>query len=269
MHSSDQAGRGEPEAAAPRRTSTFRRGEVHDHVLAAIRHGLMVGAYVPGQVLSLRKLAASLGTSPMPVREALSQLVAANVLEAAPNRSVRVPRRDADWVRELTEVRVANEGLATRLACQRTTPALLDALERDNDHLIAAIAKRDIIGCLARNQEFHFRIYRAADSRILMSLIEALWLQCGPTMYSSLLDPEMPWDASAHTEVLAAMRRGDPAAASRAMIRDIRTTARNLLKRDSLDWPGARGGGPPLDVEIDGWAPAAGARLAPQSGRGP
>ena len=47
-----------------------------------------------------------------------------------------------------------------------------------------------------------------------MPLIESLWLQSGPTMYFSFLAPDMPWDASAHGEVLEALRRrtrGSPA----------------------------------------------------------
>ena len=54
-----------------------QRGHVHEHVLRYMCRGLMVGAFLPGQVMSLRKLAAGLGTSPMPVREVLSRLVAA------------------------------------------------------------------------------------------------------------------------------------------------------------------------------------------------
>lgn len=223
-----------------------RRGQVQDEVISKIRQGLMVGAFVPGQVMSLRKLAAHLGTSSMPVREALSQLVAANVLEALPNRSVRVPRLSESRLRELTDVRVAIEGMATRAAATNATPELIDELAGINRKLIAAIAKRSIVHCLSINQEFHFRLYDAARSEVLMPLIEALWLQSGPTMYFSLLSPDMPWDASAHAEVLAALRAGDSRKAERAMARDIRTTAKNLLSGPSI----TRSNGPlasPLD----------------------
>lgn len=208
----------------------FKRGEIQDQVLERLRHGLMVGAFLPGQVMSLRKLAAHLGTSPMPVREALSHLVAANVLEALPSRSVRVPRLTESRLKDLTEVRVAIEGMAARAAAPKATPELIAELDAINSRLLRAIAKRDLVGCLASNQAFHFTLYRAAESEVLMPLIEALWLQCGPTMYLSLLAPDMPWDASAHAEVLDALRRADTAAAHRALIRDIRTTAKHLLK---------------------------------------
>lgn len=211
----------------PKRRST--RGAVQDNVLEQLRRGLMIGAFVPGQVLSLRKLAAHLGTSPMPVRDALSQLVAANVLEALPNRSARVPRLTESRLREMTDVRVAIEGMATKAACRKATPRLLVSLAEINARLMQAIARRDIVSCLATNQEFHFRLYEAAESEILMPLIEALWLQCGPTMYYSLLSPDMPWDASAHEEILASLKAGNSAGALRAITQDIRTTTKNLL----------------------------------------
>jgi DNA-binding GntR family transcriptional regulator len=205
------------------------RGEVQDQVLARLRNGLMAGAFVPGQVMSLRKLASSLGTSPMPIREALSQLVAANALEELPNRSVRVPRLSEKRLAELFRVREVVEGMAVRAACGYATLELIDRLEHINRKLIAAIAKRDIRACLATNQSFHFALYEAGQSEVLMPLIESLWLQCGPTMYFSLLSPAMPWDASAHAEILAALRNGKPALVQRGLARDIRTTARNLL----------------------------------------
>lgn len=210
-----------------------RRGELQDEVLARLRNGLMVGAFVPGQVMSLRKLASSLGTSPMPIREAITQLVAANALEELPNRSVRVPRLSDKRLAELFYVREVVEGMAVRAAVAHLTPDLINRLERINKDLVAAIAKRDILACLATNQQFHFTLYQAAQSEVLMPLIESLWLQCGPTMYFSLLSPAMPWDASAHTEILAALREGKPALVQRALARDIRTTARNLLNGSS------------------------------------
>lgn len=232
-HGSRDVGLAGLQPSAPAATK-LRRGQVQDEVVAKIRHGLMVGAFVPGQVMSLRKLAAHLGTSPMPVREAMSQLVAANVLEALPNRSIRVPRLSAGRLKEVTDVRIAIEGMATKAACAKASPKLVDELDAINRKLIQAISKRAIVHCLSINQEFHFRLYQAARSEVLMPLIEALWLQCGPTMYFSLLSPDMPWDASAHSEILDSLRAGNSRLAERAMARDIRTTAKNLLSGPTI-----------------------------------
>jgi DNA-binding GntR family transcriptional regulator len=210
-----------------------RRGQVQNAVLQNIRKGLMVGAFMPGQVISLRKLASSVGTSPMPVREAFKQLIAANALEELPNHSVRVPRLSAERIAELFSVREVVEGMAARAACTNATADLVPKLEAINRDLIAAIKRRDILACLAKNQSFHFTLYHAANSATLAPLIESLWLQCGPTMYFSLLSPAMPWDASAHAEIVHGLKAKKPASVQRALARDMRTTARNLLRSAS------------------------------------
>ncbi|MCW5603038.1 MAG: GntR family transcriptional regulator [Burkholderiales bacterium] len=218
--------------SAPERPATGarRRGELQDRVVAQLHRGLMIGAFVPGQTISLRKLADHFGISAMPVREAINQLVAANVLEMLPNRTVCVPRMTAPRFEELSRVRQALEGMAAEMAGRRVTPQLIRRLDRINADLLRAIDARDILTCLTKNQEFHFTLYQFANSEILMPLIEPLWLQAGPIMYFSLISPDMPWDASAHGDVIEALRNEDAAAVRRSIERDIRTTAAYLLK---------------------------------------
>jgi DNA-binding GntR family transcriptional regulator len=223
-----------------------RRGELQDRVVAQLHRGLMIGAFVPGQTISLRKLADSFGTSAMPVREAVNQLIAANVLEMLPNRTFCVPRMTASRFDELSRVRQALEGMAAEMACRNATLQLVQQLAKLNGALLGAIEARDILGCLTKNHEFHFTLYRAANSELLLPLIEPLWLQAGPIMYFSLISPDMPWDASAHSEVLESLERRDPPAVRRAIERDIRNTASYLLKSSIF-----RGASGPL-VELGG-----------------
>jgi DNA-binding GntR family transcriptional regulator len=206
-----------------------QRGHVYERVLSYMRKGLMVGAFVPGQVMSLRKLAAGLGTSPMPVREVLSQLVAANALEETKGGSVRVPRLGPEKLSEIFLVRELLEGAAAELAAKNVTPALINGLTSINKNLLQAIAKRDILNCLSFNQKFHFTLYQASESETLTLLIESLWLQFGPTMYMSLLIPSMPWSASCHEDILIGLEEGSPAAVKRGALQDIRTTRKALL----------------------------------------
>ena len=204
------------------------RGSVPEEVFQRLRRGLMVGAFVPGQVMSLRKLATSFGTSPMPIREALTRLVVINALEDTSSGSVRVPHLTTKKLNELFAVRELIEGLAAEMACRNCTPALLASLSAINAELLEAIARRNLIGCLSSNQRFHFTLYEAAGTEVFMPLIESLWLQFGPTMYLSLLSPDMPWDASAHVEILEGLQAKKPAIAKRGVLRDIRNTAQSL-----------------------------------------
>jgi DNA-binding GntR family transcriptional regulator len=220
------------------------RGHVHEQVLRYMRRGLMIGAFLPGQVMSLRKLAAGFGTSPMPVREVLSRLVAANALEETKGGSVRVPRLSPEKLSDLFAVRELLEGMATELAAKKAKPALIAELNGINKQLLQAIDKRDIANCLSSNQKFHFTLYEAAESEVLLPLIESLWLQFGPTMYMSLLIPSMPWNAADHEDILKALKVGNAAAAKRGIVHDIRTTCRALLSvagSNGIELPFAQG----------------------------
>jgi DNA-binding GntR family transcriptional regulator len=205
------------------------RGHLQNQVFERLRRGLMVGAFMPGQVMSLRKLATSFGTSPMPIREALTRLVVVNALEETTNGSVCVPRLTPGRVVELFSVRELLEGAAGEAACRNCTPALVESLTAINTELLEAIARRNVLGCLSANQRFHFTLYGASESEVLLPLIESLWLQFGPTMYLSLLSPDMPWDATAHFQILEGLRLAKPAVARRGVLNDIRTTGRSLV----------------------------------------
>ncbi len=207
-----------------------KRGAVQDEVLAKLRRGLMVGAFIPGQVISIRRLAALVGTSPMPVRDALSQLLAANALEELPNRSVRVPVLSSSRLQELFAVREAIECMAARRACDNITPTLIQSLKHINKELVTAINAKAFHEILDANQRFHFALYRAAQSEVLVPLIESLWLQCGPTLYFSLGGPNTPWTAAEHAKIIAGLTRRDAKLVSDAVARDIQSTATHLLK---------------------------------------
>jgi len=63
---------------------------LQEQVYQALRNRLMVGGMTAGQSLTVRELAQQMGTSPMPVREAVKRLVAEKALEQSSDRLLRV-----------------------------------------------------------------------------------------------------------------------------------------------------------------------------------
>jgi len=217
--------------ARPATDAVRQRGELQLQVARLLRVALMTGQFVPGQTLSLRQLATKLGTSPMPVRGVLAQMIASGVLETQPNGSVAVARMTEARFTELTRVRKALEGMAAEMACRNATPKLISELEKINARLHRSIASRNILACLRLNQAFHFTLYSASASEILPNLIESLWLRAGPFMYFSLTAPATPWDATGHQAVIDCLRKGNARATRLAIEREIAGSATSLLKR--------------------------------------
>src|SRR3546814_5729468 len=83
----------------------------------------------PGQRFTLRGLAATVGTSAMPVREAVGRLAAEQTLEVLPNRAIRVPIMTRGRFLELRPIRIQLEGLAIVQAAQHRSAAELAEIQ--------------------------------------------------------------------------------------------------------------------------------------------
>ncbi len=211
------------------------RSTIQDGVYRQLRYALMTGRFDPGQTLTIASLAESFSTSHMPVREALRRLAAENALEIAANGSARIPTVSRARLDDICRARVALEGLVTELAAPRIDKVGIEKLAtlvREHE------ASRDnVYAMLGKNQEFHFLLYAASGSEVLLQLIETLWLRFGPymRMLTRNVEPILKSDRGEtytvhHHEVLAALKAGNAAAVRKAIIADIGAT-RALLSR--------------------------------------
>ena len=121
---------------------------------------------------------------------------------------------------EIGAVRVALESMATERAAQHVTPADIEETERLADEAETARLAHDMKLYLAKNQEFHFRIYRSAPTLILMPIIESLWLQIGPVQ-ALHTDAGISFGSECHYMIINALREHDSHAARQAMAEDI------------------------------------------------
>jgi DNA-binding GntR family transcriptional regulator len=199
-----------------------------------IRKALMIGALKPGQKLSGRELAARLGTSLTPVREALLQLVAEGVLESRTGHSITVPTlARADYL-ELRDLRVEVEGLGARRAAAQATPELIERLGELHVELVAAKAQRRFDDALRWNEAFHLALARGANMPRLLRIVESLWAQSGPFLNFLYGEDDVTPPAGSvhgHFKVVEALRAGDPDAAAEAITVDIIGAGEALVRR--------------------------------------
>lgn len=223
-----------------RRTlSPVGRETLHDRVYAELRRSLIHGMFDAGEVLRIVELAETLRTSTMPVREALGRLVSEQALEALPNRSVRVPLITRERLDDLARARCLIEGQVTALALpnlstenfarlRQLTVACEEAFRSDDPDKAHRTSEL--------NHDFHFAIYRAAGSAVLIPIVESLWLQSGPYVRAAAQIHDEQRDIPAthfHWELIAALERGDAGEATRALTSDITRSFR--LIRGRLD----------------------------------
>ncbi|WFR94710.1 GntR family transcriptional regulator [Rhizobium tumorigenes] len=218
------------------------RETVQDRVYSELRRALIGGLFEPSQVLTIRGLADALVTSTMPVREALGRLITEKALEALPNRSVRVPPITLERIDDLLRARILIEGEAIALAAKRMGPkdiTVIEGMLHEWDEMRALKQKKDVDREVTLNQTFHFEIYRACGSAVLIPMIESLWLQSGPCIRVAIYAFSEAGEvdtAHYHRSIVAALAAQDADAARVALVADISrpfTFLRNKLQTDA------------------------------------
>ncbi|WP_117193455.1 GntR family transcriptional regulator [Rhizobium terrae] len=203
---------------------------VQERVYQSLRLGLLKGEFLPGEQISIRGLAEVLGTSAMPVREAVARLIAERAIEQSGPRMLRIAPYVASDHENYIRVRMQLEGYAAeRAASAPKNSVLIDALRRHNQAIAEALEVRDLDAALGGNQAFHFELYRAGGYPQLLDIISTLWLRTGPIVASARRDEALfgrifDNGVRIHSDVIDAVARRDRAAARRAINLDIRSS---------------------------------------------
>ncbi|KAA9149216.1 GntR family transcriptional regulator [Amycolatopsis acidicola] len=212
----------------PRSAGLPRRPQLADEVAAHLRNLIMSGEARPGEYLRLDQVAAELGVSVTPVREALAALRGEDMVELEPHRGfVVAPLSEVD-VADMFELQA---GLATTLlgrAAANLSAGDLDELERLNDELADAANVPDPAELERLEYDFHRAINRAAHSRKLSWFLRNATVYLPRPFYSS--DPE--WrelTVASHRKILRALRKGDVATGGVEMHRHVTESGARLI----------------------------------------
>lgn len=196
-------------------------------VTAILRKALLAGEYQPGEELSLTDVAAKLGVSRTPVREAFQSLAAEGLLELRMNRGAIVVGIDEKFIRDHFELRILLETEAvTRAAKRELDLAPLLELQDYAEKHESTMTEEDY---RTYNQRFHAHIWRCADNRKLYDLLSALWN--GPSGGNVGRDPEHERLAiREHRLMLEHMQNKAVAEAGAIMTGHIERSMQNILR---------------------------------------
>lgn len=227
------------EVSALDEVGSLQHETLGERVTGELRALLIAGRLAPGEKLSLRRVAEALGVSMMPVREAVSRLAADKALEVLPGRAVRVPVLTLAQFRELTRIRLVVEGFAAEEATKVITDAQIAVVaQHEAAFLAAAKDPPDPAAAVGANRDLHFALYEAAGMPSLIEMISRLWLKAGPILNLDMRHEPRRLDGGsavvAHAQLLAALRRRDPAAARQALVEDISAAAEHIERTARL-----------------------------------
>lgn len=145
----------------------------YDYIVAQVKDGRLK----PGDRVPEKHVAASLGISRTPVREALRRLSAEGIIELTHNRGARVSAWDKDDLEELFDLRMSLESFAASLAAKRATPEDVSHLRDIEAQFEATIDAEgeDFRNKAARlNNIFHCELVRITKNRHLIGILSNL-----------------------------------------------------------------------------------------------
>ncbi|WP_214409076.1 GntR family transcriptional regulator [Sphaerisporangium fuscum] len=181
------------------------RSPLRDQIRQVVLDGLINGRWEPGHRVVERQLAAELGVSQAPVREALRELEMLRLIESSPNRGARVRALTEADLREIYEVRAGLEETAVRLA----RPPV-DALRAHLARLHEAAAAGSLADQVRHGVAFHREIVNASGNDVLISVWESLGIEVWTHLSIRLFRRHAVENAADHDPLVAALEREDP-----------------------------------------------------------
>lgn len=190
-----------------------------------LRRAIVSGKLRPGSLLKDAELAARLGLSATPVREALVELVGEGLVEMQPNRSKRVAPIELKAIVELLDVQMSLWALGYAWGVQHMGPAEHKRLRAAHASHAKALERGDIAAAIAGAFAFHRVFMEASGNRELLRvaldrlpLIERFILLCAPWMVS-------PRGLAGHEAILGALEKRD----TKEVIREFKETGDILM----------------------------------------
>ena len=201
-------------------SSSVTRVVLREQVKELILERIVDGTYEPGERLVETRIAAELGTSQAPVREALRDLEILRFVESEPFRGASVREVSQEELIEIYPVRAAIEEVAAREAATRLEGDV-QALEAELDAMHRAADASDLHTQVEHDVAFHRLIVEAAGNSILLDTWVSLGI--GPRTIVTALRSGLDGHeiAERHRPVLEALRERDPEAAGTALRRHV------------------------------------------------
>jgi DNA-binding GntR family transcriptional regulator len=157
-------------------TEAFRRPPTaQEAILLELRRFIVTGTLRPGEKIVQDALAAKLGVSRVPLREALKILEGEGQVTYAAHRGYSVTELSLSDLLEVYRIREILEAEAVTVAMPLVTPADIKAMEEAERDVQAAARIGDVIAMTSANRRFHFILIEACALPRLVWLIRLSW----------------------------------------------------------------------------------------------
>lgn len=203
-----------------------------DQVFTAIQDAIMSGEMPAGYRLRIRDIAAQVGTSVMPVREAIRRLEEAGLAERVPNKGAVVKGLTLEELVHVYDVRRVLEAEAARQGAGAISAADAEAMQHHYEQILTAVSDGDLVGALDADEAMLETLYRASGNPVLTDLIRGLWRRCRPYKIAGARRAAEESDDSQWSlfppQIVESARQNDPRAAAALTEESLRSASRRI-----------------------------------------
>lgn len=207
---------------------------LRDVVFQTLREAILKGDLRPGERLMELQLAAKLGVSRTPIREAIRMLEQEGLTVTIPRKGAEVARMTEKNMEDVLQIREALDELAVQVACDKMTDQQLENLTLAMKNFENAIQAGDLKKTAAYDVEFHDIIYESTDNPKLVTLLNNLREQIYRYRVEYLKEKEnYPMLIKEHETIVAALKEKNKERVSDAMrchIRNQAETVKNIIR---------------------------------------
>lgn len=209
--------------------TTMTEGVRAATVVAAIRDAIADGEFAPNQRLVEADLSERFGASRGSIRTALLELTTEGLVERVQNRGARVRAVSLAEAIEITEVRMALEGLCAAKAATRLTDDDRDRLRGIGTAMQEAVRSGDLLGYSELNRQLHALIRTLGGQSTAQAILERLRGQNVRHQFRLALHPgRAAVSLPQHLEIIDALCAGDADAAEAAVRRHLHSVIETL-----------------------------------------
>jgi DNA-binding GntR family transcriptional regulator len=211
-------------------TTTAVGPAASERIAAHLRDAILAGEIAPGERIRQEEVAERLGTSRLPVREALRMLEAEGLTEHTANKGARVPALDPHELDVLYQMRERLEPLALTESIPNLSAGEISELE----HLADRISTdSDLSEFLVLDRAFHLGSYAGCGTEHLIATVTRMWNSTQPyrRVFMTLGGPDRRWIVDhEHRLIVDAIKRADNVDAERFLSGHIRRTRIELAQ---------------------------------------
>jgi DNA-binding GntR family transcriptional regulator len=181
-----------------------------DYVTDQIRARIVLGQMRPGEWVPMDLLAKELGSSRVPLREAVRQLEAESLVTSIPRRGAVVSQFDEGDVRDSFTILETVEGIAVARVAESADAEVVGAMHRWAQEIAALQDKPVSEEMLNAHRAFHFLLFDAGGGTVLLRHLRMLWYTCERYVMLCMPDPKRRAESlGEHEELCRCIGRRD------------------------------------------------------------